>query len=129
LVKSIVTGGWAIWPTRISRTIDPETHATIHPVVVFDVGGQIMHKAAGTLMSYIITGTNSAGVLSLKRDSAVAAVKKAVELMGDGTRDVHITDPDEAPAPSTNSITGETGCRVAARPVMGAGMRDSDFCA
>jgi hypothetical protein len=26
-------------------------------------------------------------------DSAVAAIKKAVELMGDGTRDVHITDP------------------------------------
>jgi hypothetical protein len=38
--------------------------------------------------------TNSAGVLSLKRDSAVAAVKKAAELMGDGTRDVHITAPD-----------------------------------
>ncbi len=55
---------------------------------------QIMHNAAGTIMSYVITGTNSAGVLSLKRDSAVAAIKKAVELMGDGTRDVHITDPD-----------------------------------
>ena len=45
-------------------------------------------------MSYIITGTNSAGVLSLKRDSAVAAVKKAAELMRDGARDVHITAPD-----------------------------------
>jgi hypothetical protein len=45
-------------------------------------------------MSYIITGTDSAGVLSLKRDSATAAVKKAVELMAEGTRDVHITDPD-----------------------------------
>jgi hypothetical protein len=45
-------------------------------------------------MNYIITGTNSAGVLSLKRDSVVAAVKKAVELMGEGTRDVCITDPD-----------------------------------
>jgi hypothetical protein len=53
-----------------------------------------MHKGAGAIMSYVITGTNSAGVLSLKRDSAVAAIKKAVELMGDGTRDVHITDPD-----------------------------------
>jgi hypothetical protein len=48
-----------------------------------------------TIMSYVITGTNSAGVLSLKRDSAVAAIEKAVELMGDGTRDVHITDPDD----------------------------------
>ena len=40
-----------------------------------------MHKAAGTIMSYVITGTNSAGVLSLKQDSAVAAIKKADELM------------------------------------------------
>src|SRR5258707_15369657 len=53
-----------------------------------------MRKAAETIMSYVITGTNSAGVLSLKRHSAVAAIKKAVELLGDGTRDVHITDPD-----------------------------------
>jgi hypothetical protein len=45
-------------------------------------------------MSYIVTGTNSAGVLSLKRDNAVAAVKKAVELIEDGAREVHITDPD-----------------------------------
>jgi len=45
-------------------------------------------------MSYIITGTNSAGVLSLKRDSAVAAVKKAAELIGDGARNVRITGPD-----------------------------------
>ena len=45
-------------------------------------------------MTYIITGTDSAGALSLKRDSAAAAVKKAVELMRDGCRDVGITDPD-----------------------------------
>jgi hypothetical protein len=45
-------------------------------------------------MSYIITGTDSAGALSLKRDSAAAAVKKAIELVGDGCRDVRITDPD-----------------------------------
>ena len=45
-------------------------------------------------MSYIITGTDSAGALSLKRDSAAAAIKKAVELIGDGCRDVCITDPD-----------------------------------
>jgi hypothetical protein len=35
-------------------------------------------------MSYIITGTDSAGALPLKRDTAAAAIKKAVELMGDG---------------------------------------------
>jgi hypothetical protein len=45
-------------------------------------------------MGYIITGTDTAGALSLKRDSAAAAIKKALELMGDGCRDVCITDPD-----------------------------------
>ena len=45
-------------------------------------------------MSYIITGTDSAGALSLKRDSAAAAIKKALELMADGCRDVSITAPD-----------------------------------
>jgi LmbE family N-acetylglucosaminyl deacetylase len=45
-------------------------------------------------MSYIITGTDSAGALSLKRDSALAAIKKALELVRDGCRDVSITAPD-----------------------------------
>ena len=45
-------------------------------------------------MSYIITGTNSVGVLSLKRELAAAATKKAIELLGDGFRDVQITSPD-----------------------------------
>jgi hypothetical protein len=45
-------------------------------------------------MSYLITGTDSAGAVSLKRDSVAAAIKKAVELMGDGCREVSITDPN-----------------------------------
>jgi hypothetical protein len=45
-------------------------------------------------MSHIITGTDSAGALSLKRDSAAAATKKAIELMGDGRREVCVTDQD-----------------------------------
>jgi hypothetical protein len=45
-------------------------------------------------MSYIISGTDSAGAVSLKRDSAAAAIKKALELMGDGCGDVCITDAD-----------------------------------
>jgi hypothetical protein len=45
-------------------------------------------------MSYIITGMDSAGALSLKRDSAAAAIKKANELMDEGCRQVCITDPD-----------------------------------
>jgi hypothetical protein len=45
-------------------------------------------------MSYIITGRDSAGALFLKRDSVAAAIKKAIELMGDGCRDVSITHPN-----------------------------------
>jgi hypothetical protein len=45
-------------------------------------------------MSYLVTGTDSAGALSLKRDSAAAAIKKALELMADGCRDVSVTAPD-----------------------------------
>jgi hypothetical protein len=51
-------------------------------------------RSSANFMVYIITGTDSAGALSLKRDSAAAAIKKAVELIGDGCRDVCITDPD-----------------------------------
>jgi hypothetical protein len=51
-------------------------------------------KSSGNFMAYVITGTDTAGALSLKRDSAAAAVKKAVEPIGEGCRDVCITDPD-----------------------------------
>jgi hypothetical protein len=45
-------------------------------------------------MSYIITGRDTAGVVSLKRDSAAGAVKKALELMAEGVAEVQITDPN-----------------------------------
>ena len=45
-------------------------------------------------MAYIITGTDTAGALSLKRDSAAAAIKKAIELIVGGCRDVCVTGPD-----------------------------------
>jgi hypothetical protein len=45
-------------------------------------------------MDYIITATDSAGALSLKRDSASAAIKKAIELLEEGCRDLCITDPE-----------------------------------
>jgi hypothetical protein len=45
-------------------------------------------------MDYIVTAIDSAGALSLKRDSAAAAIKKALELLGDGCREVCITDPE-----------------------------------
>jgi hypothetical protein len=76
------------------RTIDPAMQAATHSVAIFHIGMLDFTPSSENFMCFIITGTNSAGVLSLKRDSAVAAVKKAAELMGDGARDVHITDPD-----------------------------------
>jgi hypothetical protein len=53
-----------------------------------------LSEEARFFMSFIITGTDSAGAVSLKRDSAGAAIKKALELIGDGCRDVCVTDPD-----------------------------------
>jgi hypothetical protein len=70
------------------------TQAAVHPVVIFLIGVLDFTRSSETLMSYMITGTDSAGALSLKRDSAAAAIKKAIELMGDGCRDVCITDPN-----------------------------------
>ncbi len=57
------------------------------------IGGKLK-KSEQALMPYIISGTNSVGALSLKRDSAAAAIKKARELAADGFRDVEITDPE-----------------------------------
>ncbi|EJW13520.1 hypothetical protein A33M_3504 [Rhodovulum sp. PH10] len=44
-------------------------------------------------MGWIVTGKDTAGALSLKRDTATAAVKKAHELMAEGVVEVEITDP------------------------------------
>jgi hypothetical protein len=58
-------------------------------------------------MSFIITGADSAGAVSLKRDSAAAAIKKALELIGDGCRDVCIRAQMAASTvmrTSTNSV-------------------------
>jgi hypothetical protein len=43
---------------------------------------------------YMIIGKNASGVVSLRRDTAVAAIKKAVELMDSGHIEVHVTAPD-----------------------------------
>ncbi|MGB4102251.1 MAG: hypothetical protein WBK91_10150 [Alphaproteobacteria bacterium] len=45
-------------------------------------------------MSYVINANNTAGVISLHRDSAPAAVKKAQELIKEGLVEVKITAPD-----------------------------------
>lgn len=45
-------------------------------------------------MDYIINGTNLVGVVTLHRVSAVAAIKKARELISEGYLDVRVTAPD-----------------------------------
>ncbi len=45
-------------------------------------------------MEYKISGTSLSGAVALRRDSPAGAIKKAVELMGDGYLDVLITAPD-----------------------------------
>lgn len=45
-------------------------------------------------MPYIITGHDTAGALTLKRETPAAAIKKADELMGEGVTEVEITDQD-----------------------------------
>jgi hypothetical protein len=45
-------------------------------------------------MDYVVTGANLSGAISLRRDSAVGAIKKALELIGEGCRDVRVTAPD-----------------------------------
>lgn len=52
-------------------------------------------------MAFMIQGTDTSGNVSLRRDSPVAAVKKAAELIADGCWDVQITAPDGRIYPST----------------------------
>jgi hypothetical protein len=53
-----------------------------------------MRRAKWLTAKIQAAGSCTAGALSLKRGSAAAATKKALELMGDGCRDVCIADPD-----------------------------------
>ncbi|RAI42684.1 hypothetical protein [Rhodoplanes roseus] len=45
-------------------------------------------------MSYIITGHDTAGAVTLRRESPAAAIKKADELLDEGVTDIQITDLD-----------------------------------
>ncbi|MDB5617517.1 hypothetical protein [Tardiphaga sp.] len=45
-------------------------------------------------MPFLVKGTDTSGMISLRRDSAEAALKKARELTEDGCWDVEITGPD-----------------------------------
>lgn len=45
-------------------------------------------------MPFFVKGTDTSGTISLRRDNAGAAIKKAKELLGDGCWDIEITGPD-----------------------------------
>jgi hypothetical protein len=45
-------------------------------------------------MLFFIQGTDSSGSITLRRETAAAALKKAAELAEDGCRDITITAPD-----------------------------------
>jgi hypothetical protein len=45
-------------------------------------------------MRFLITGTDTSGSITLRRETAAAARKKAAELAEDGCRDIAITAPD-----------------------------------
>ncbi|MBC7579616.1 MAG: hypothetical protein H7312_19990 [Tardiphaga sp.] len=50
-------------------------------------------------MPFFVKGTDTSGTISLRRDNAAAAVKKAKELLDDGCWDVEITGPEGGPHP------------------------------
>ncbi|MDC7786058.1 hypothetical protein PQJ75_08680 [Rhodoplanes sp. TEM] len=45
-------------------------------------------------MTYTITGHDTAGALTLKRETPAATIKKAGELLAEGVTEIEITDPD-----------------------------------
>jgi hypothetical protein len=51
-------------------------------------------------MRFLITGTDTSGSITLRRETAAAALKKAAELAEDGCLDVAITAPDGHRFPS-----------------------------
>jgi hypothetical protein len=50
-------------------------------------------------LPFFVRGTDTSGTVSLRRDNAAGAVKKARELLDDGSWDVEITGPDGLPHP------------------------------
>jgi hypothetical protein len=47
-------------------------------------------------MKFFITALDTSGIVTLRRDSAAAAMKKATELLSDGCLNVEIITPDGA---------------------------------
>jgi hypothetical protein len=51
-------------------------------------------------MLFFIKGTDTSGTITLRRETAAAALKKAAELAEDGCLDITITTPDGRQYPS-----------------------------
>jgi hypothetical protein len=45
-------------------------------------------------LPFFVKGTDTSGTVSLRRDNAAGAVKKAKELLDDGSWDIEITSPE-----------------------------------
>lgn len=69
-------------------------------------------------MVFLITALDTSGTVTLRRESVVAAMKKADELISDGCWDVEIVTPDGATySPSEFEQLRE---RVSGRPALSA---------
>jgi hypothetical protein len=55
--------------------------------------GAVLHGIGRRKLQYLISGNNGFGRVNLGRDTAVAALKKAKELLQDGYMDVRICTP------------------------------------
>jgi hypothetical protein len=60
-------------------------------------------------MRFLITGTDTSGRITLRRETTAAALKKAAELAEDGCQDIEITAPDgrRYPAQAFNQLPAD----------------------
>jgi hypothetical protein len=61
-------------------------------------------------LPFFVKGTDTSGTVSLRRDNAAGAVKKAKELLDDGSWDIQIISPDglSHPLADFEAIQGES---------------------
>ena len=74
-------------------------------------------------MRFLITGTDTSGSITLRRETAAAALKKAAELAEDGCLDVAITAPDGHRYPS-DRFDGLPADDASRRPALRRSPRD-----
>jgi hypothetical protein len=54
----------------------------------------VARRAVGDSMRFLITAKDTSGLITLRRETTAAAVKKASELAEDGFLEIEITTPD-----------------------------------